>query len=124
MNFVKLIYERGSYSCKKGSNLKMDILGFFLSSDVRCYWPSFKKWALNDFETRTSSNVTFLRKNNGKTFLSDLYSEEPEPIELEMTIQQFVQLLDDWETKVCKKKPKEVLIKHEDGQFTIETKEA
>jgi hypothetical protein len=122
MDFVRLIYEKDSYSCKEGSNLKMDILGFFLSSDVGCGWSSFKEFAFNEWEINTSSNITFLRKENGRVLLSDLYSEESEPTELEMTVEQFIQLLDDWEIKVCKTKPKEVLIKYENGEFIIETK--
>ncbi len=43
------------------------------------------------------------------------------PTEVQMTIKQFVQLLDDWENKVCKLRPKEVIIKYEDGEFIIET---
>jgi hypothetical protein len=40
-----------------------------------------------------------------------------------MSGQQLIQLLDDWQEKVCKLKPKEVLIKFENGEFSIETKE-
>jgi hypothetical protein len=39
-----------------------------------------------------------------------------------MTKQQFVQLLDDWQEKVCKPMPTEVIIKYENNQFIIETK--
>jgi hypothetical protein len=38
-----------------------------------------------------------------------------------MSRQQFAQLFDDWQEKVCKYRPKEVIIKHENDQFTIET---
>jgi hypothetical protein len=38
-----------------------------------------------------------------------------------MTKKQFVQLLDDWQEKVCKRKPKEVTITYDGNQFTIET---
>ena len=39
-----------------------------------------------------------------------------------MTLSQYVQLLDEWENKICKEMPKEVIIKHENDQFIIETK--
>jgi hypothetical protein len=39
-----------------------------------------------------------------------------------MSRDQFIKLLDDWQEKVCKLKPKEVIIKHENDEFVIETK--
>ena len=42
-------------------------------------------------------------------------------MQIRMTRQQFVYLLNDWQEKVCKHKPKIVTIKHVDGQFFIET---
>jgi hypothetical protein len=125
MDFVRLtlLAYGNSYRYIDATDLKMYIFSRFLTDDVGCYWPSFKKWALNNFETETSSNITSLRKENGYIYLSDLYSEEDVPTELKITVQQFVQLLDDWEAKVCKKKPKEVTIKYENDQFTIETKD-
>lgn len=40
-----------------------------------------------------------------------------------MTRQQFAQLFDEWQEKVCQHKPKEVVIKHVNDQFFIETQE-
>jgi hypothetical protein len=37
-----------------------------------------------------------------------------------MSRQQFIRLIDDWQAKVCAHIPKEVTIKYENGQFTIE----
>ena len=34
--------------------------------------------------------------------------------------EQFVQLLEDWQEKVCKNKLKKVIITEENGQFSIE----
>jgi len=39
-----------------------------------------------------------------------------------MSRTQFIKLLDDWQKKVCKHKPKEVMITFENNQFNIETK--
>ena len=112
----------GDYSSQNASNLEMCILGNFLISDV--YHPSsYIEYALNEWEEYTSSNVTALAKENGYILLTDLYSEEKVPTALKMTCKQFIQLLTEWEEKVCKKKPKEVVIKHENDQFIIETTE-
>jgi len=43
------------------------------------------------------------------------------PTKLKIAVKQFVQLCDDWQKKVVQKKPKEVIIKHEHGEFFIET---
>lgn len=55
--------------------------------------------------------------------MSDLFSDEKIPTVLKMTRKQYVQVITDWEEKVCKRKPKEVVIKHENEQFIIETKD-
>jgi hypothetical protein len=122
MNFVKLQYENGYYRYKSGSDTQMDILGNFLASDYDCTWSSFKEWALDEKWRGGSGNITMIEKDNGHIYLSNLYSDKDEPTELHMTIQQFVQLLDDWRNIVCKNKPKEVVIRHEHDQFILETR--
>lgn len=121
MDFVTLQYDNDSYHYKKGSNLQMDILGNFLASDYDCTWSSFREWALDEKWRGGSGNITMVEKDNGYIYLSNLYSNEAEPTELCMTVAQFVQLLDNWRNIVCKHKPKEVIIKHEYGQFIFET---
>lgn len=123
MEFVKLVFQGKSYDYKDSTNIKMCILGCFFSSDVSCDSSFYKEWALNDPNLSACGNITSLSKINGSVYLSDLYSEEKAPTEIKMTIQQFVQLLDDWRDKVCAKNPKEVIIKYENGQFIIETKD-
>ena len=120
MDFAKFVYDNGRYRYVDGSNLKMDILGGFLATDVGSIGSSFKEFAFNEWETETASNITFLRKENGKILLSDLYSEEDVPTELAMTLSQYVQFLDEWENEICKKMPKEVVIKCDGYSFTIE----
>lgn len=116
--FLDISY--GDYSSQNASNIEMCILGNFLASDV--YHPiSYIEYVLNQGEDYTSSNSTALVKENGSILLTDLYSEESIPTVLKMTCAQFVQLLIDWEEKVCKLKPKEVIIKYENDQFIIET---
>jgi hypothetical protein len=129
VNYAKLLYDGKFYSCKGATSIEMGILGSFLSSDVGCMlsengslWSSFGKWALKENWRGASGNITMIEKENDYIYLSDLYSEEKEPTELKMMVQEFVKLLDDWQEQVCKHKPQEVIIKEENGQFSIETK--
>ena len=123
MEFIKLVISSSErYSYDSASNIKMNILGDFLASDV--YRPSsFINWALDTESDHACANLTDLDKENGYIVMSDLYSEEETPTELKMTQKQFVQILTDWEEQVLKLKPKEVIIKHENDEFVIETKD-
>ena len=125
MEFVKLTSSlHGGYLCKNASNIEMTILGRFLTSDVGISSSGFKKWGLTDsWGDACSGNLTALEKNNNYILLTDLYSEEEIPTELKMTQNQFIKLLDDWEEKVCKLKPKEVTIIYDNDEFIIETKD-
>ena len=127
MEFVKLISSiHGGYLCKNASNIEMTILGRFLTSDVGIESSGFKKWGLTDsWGDACSGNLTALEKDNDCILLTDLYSEEETPTELKMTQKQFVQILTDWEDKVCKSKtkPKEVTITYDNDQFIMKTKD-
>lgn len=120
MEYVALKYDGRSYNYADASNIAMNNVGNFLATDVGCYWPTFKTWALDDSQDSTNSNITSLEKKNGNIILTDLYSLEEVPTECIIPIKQFVQLLDDWENKVCKTRPEEVIIKDENGEFIIE----
>lgn len=124
MNSVKffLDIDYGNYSPKNASNLEMCNLGHFLASDVGSRPSVFKQYAFNDQQQYMSSNATTLEKEDGYILLRDQYPEEEIPTNLKMSRDQFIRLLDAWEEKVCKLMPKEVIIKHENGEFFIETK--
>lgn len=137
MDHAKIMYENGFYGYKGGTTSEMDVLGIFLATDVGCdeqEWPSFKDWALanktdpnSGFSHTIGGNATFLEEDNdGNIHLIDDTGSDPDdihyiPAHIKMTRQQFVQLLDDWQEKVCKHKPKEVTITYDDDQFNIET---
>ena len=55
--------------------------------------------------------------------LTDIYSEYKIPTVLRMKQEQFVHILNEWEERVCKLRPKEVVIKYENGEFIMETKD-
>jgi hypothetical protein len=125
MSFVKLgLNQNGNYSHKDSSEDGMYILSFFLTDDVGPHITSFMEWGLtNKWENdETSGNCTLLQKENDHILLSDLYSEEDVPTKLKLSKEQYRQILTDWEEKVLKLKPKEVIIKYENGEFIIETK--
>jgi len=122
VDFVKLRCNFGlSYSYDGGSRIEMDNLGLFLSCDMRCNVASFREWAEEDSDLGTGGNITWLEKENGYICITDTCSQERVPTEMRMTKQQFLQLLNDWEEKVCKLRPQEVVITYEGGQFSIET---
>lgn len=129
MEFIKLSLRplpSSSYSYEDASNIEMNILGNFLACDIRCGGSeSFKEWGLTDKweNDETNGNITALERSGNYILLRDLYSEEKVPTTLKMTREQYGQILTDWEEKVCKLKPKEVVIKHENDRFTIETKD-
>ncbi|SRR5260221_3253707 len=127
MDFIKLIESSlGGYIYRDASNEEMTILGHFLASDIRCGGSeSYREWGLTDKwkNDETNGNITALERSGNYILLRDLFSEEEVPTALRMTREQFGQMLTDWEEKVCKKKPREVVIKHENDQFIIETTE-
>ncbi len=127
MSFVKLCLNQnyGNYSYKDSSEGGMYILGFFLTDDVGPHITSFMEWGLTNKwkNDETNGNCTFLKKEGNYILLSDLYSEEEIPTILRLTKEQYKQILNDWEENVLKLKPKEVIIKHENGEFIMETKD-
>ena len=124
MEFIQFtLSSTGRYLYEDASNIAMNILGNFLCTDINNDSSSFKEWLYNNKFDRACGNLTILDKENECILLSDLYSEEINPTELKMTSSQFLQILDDWEEKVIKKKPKEVIIIYKNNEFTIETKD-
>lgn len=133
MEFIKCVEafynNRKHYNCENSSSLGMNILGWFLIEDVtrdfsrNNRWPTFKDWALDDsLGDCLSSNLTRLEKEGNYIFLTDIYSDEEIPTEFKISRQQFAKLFDDWQEKVCKLMPREALIKYENDEFIIETK--
>jgi hypothetical protein len=123
MDFVKFVYDGRSYNYAGSNSLKMAILGSFLSSDASTNISSYKDWAVNSPNLSACGNLTSLNKKNERIFLSDLYSEEAFPTEIEIKLTQFIKLLDDWHSKVSEKIPKEVTINFNNDIFAIETSE-
>jgi len=134
---VNLMLEHNFYERIYESSFEMAIIGFFLSRDVRWdYVDYFKTWTTFN-ETYPAKNkrayavndtiVTLERTKDYIYFTNENPDDDPEDDEitiityLKIPTQQFLQLLNDWQEKVCNQKPKRVCIKHENDEFTIET---
>ncbi len=68
MEFVKLSYNLNSYNYEESTSITMDIIGFFLKSNVRCGSFSFKQWALNDSQEPACGNTIYLEKKTEMFF--------------------------------------------------------
>jgi hypothetical protein len=129
MEFAKLRLRRewDLYICKEASNTEMGILGLLLSQDIEDNILPYKQTLDDNTLCARGGEFIFMEKENGYVLLSELRSEEAVPTEFKLSRQQFVQLLDDWQDKVCRFtpefKPAEVIIKYDNDTFTIETNE-
>src|SRR5579871_5036446 len=108
MDCAKITYGFGSYDCSKADSIKMYILGMFLAREVSSDISFFRQWLFDPEYTCIDGNTIELDKESGYILLRDTYSQEKIPTTLKMSNQQFLKLLDDWEEKVIKLKPKEV----------------
>jgi hypothetical protein len=132
IDFGKLIFDfkHQFYFYEDSSSMAMDIIGCFLRSDVECRidatsFTFLQEWAVNDdLGDILGSNITYFEKDGPYIYLRDaLQDKEEAPVVVTMLRSQFVKLIDEWQNKVCKKMPKEVVIMHENGEFWIETKD-
>lgn len=126
MDYTKIIRDlSGIYNYEEASNVEMEILGFFFSSDVGFYGvSSFRGWALDSIDGEgASGNTTDLEREMDDILITYQFSAEPVPAELRMTARQLIDLLDEWQEKVVDKRPRPntVMIKHENGLFWMET---
>jgi len=123
MKFVELIISPTKrYAYKDASDIEMNILGDFLASDVGYRSLPFIQWAFDNTSQNANGSLTALEKNNNSIFLTDIFAKEETPTALQMTHQQFVQILNDWQEKVCGVQPKAIFIQHENNHFTIKIK--
>jgi len=131
MSSVKIIKRNNIYSPQRATNIPMLILGCFLTDDNRCSKNSWQDWAkeaksLRDdqFPHTVGSNITFLEidQNEIISMYNDLdYGElEEKAPHLKISVDQFVELLDEWYERVCKQQPQEVLLKYENNTYTLE----
>jgi len=124
MEFVQFLLNLDSdtYHFNGGSTSEMCSMGLFFIEDIRCNDSFYREWVLKSTDgDAAGGNYIGLENQNGYIIFNDEYPAVPKSTELKMTIKQFVSLFDEWQQKVIKQKPKEVIIKHENNDFFIET---
>ncbi len=141
MDFVKFLLDKhyGGYSYRDASTVEMNVLGMFLN-DVGCPKNGhsiFLDWAKADkndphsgFTHTCGSNTILLDEddNGNDIYLIESIGGDPDdlhytPPRIKISRKQFIQLLEQWQEKVCKYQPKGVIIKYVNNQFFIETQE-
>ena len=132
MSSVRFIKDRHGYiNFQGGTDIPIEILGHFLMTDNHCSKNSWQDWAkeaksLRDdqFPHTVGSNITFLEidQNEIISMYNDLDHNELEEKapHLKISVDQFVELLDEWYERVCKQQPQEVLLKYENNTYTLE----
>lgn len=127
MKLIKLIYDNENndyYLDYFNPDDNMGILGVFLTIDVKCQ-TSFRKYFFDESCNIIGGNITYLEKEDEDVIIHDMYPDEEGkyPKKIQIPNIEFVKILDTWLDVVCKTKPKEVIIKYENGEFVIETKD-
>ena len=119
MDSVKIfLNERGCYWYEDESNIKMLILAIFFIGDVRRKGSFFGEWCATYSDGDVcSGNATRLELEGDYIIMTDLYPEVP--AEVRMTRQQFLKLFDEWQEKVCKNRPRELFIIHDNDEYFI-----
>lgn len=120
---LEIEFSRDKYEYRDASNIFMCTLATFFMCDIGSSFKTYKEWALHAEDgSITGGNVTWLEKELDYIILTDQYSQECIPTEVEINIDQFVQLIDTWE-RIQNNKPQTVIFKHKDNCFFIETKD-
>ncbi len=97
------------------------ILEYFLHDIRVSSIPAYIEWALDPTQTYLGqTNTTETNKKNNIILINFIFSDEPDngPF-FEISIDQFVKLLKEWE-KLVKAKTQKISITEQDGIITIE----
>jgi hypothetical protein len=125
MEYVKIQLTDCWYIPFKCSKSDMGTLGSFFTSEAGCsdlYW---NNWILDTYDdpSKTSGNSIFLERDGEYIYMGDIYDGRPKSKRTKLKISRtsLVKLLHEWREKVCKTKPKYVVITEEDDVFTMQT---
>ena len=127
---LKLIKNnRGSYEDVDCTQIEPWILYLFLTSDVSNGYQYSLEIAYNNNLHAETGNTTYVVKQEGYIYLIDAISKVEESkkcIEIKMPIDQYVNLITTWGTKIFTQdpanRPSEVLIRYENDQFFFDIK--
>jgi len=122
MKEVILIYKlANNFVCKESSSYQMSILAEFLTNDVKCSnYDFYKVWANNDQYDSSGGDYSSLEKRGDNIIIMEDWAEEEDPF-IEMPKISFIHILDEW-GRICKDRPKEVLITRDGDNFIFEKK--
>ena len=125
MEYIKMQISEYGYRSIAYSHDDMVTLASFFTTDVGCPAYEWESWILSEDEKLdvTSSNINFFEKEGRYLYISFSYDSRPKSKRTRLKIdrQNIVQLLHVWREKVCKAKPKYVVITGDDGIFTMQT---
>jgi len=113
----KVVYGN-KYSYYSSDDKILNLLAMFLTDDVGNFSPSYyRNWALDPSPMGSGGNMSDLEKENGNVVLryDEIFNDNTAFI---TTIENFVEILDTWE-KLCKEKPKEILMTREDSEIAL-----
>lgn len=109
------------YYLKKVETMVACILANFLTSDVGHYATDWIKFANDQTRPYTSSNASFVDKDDNNILIGDILSEAEDwgPFFV-VTKENFIKLLEDWD-KLIRQKPSQIFLTiHDDGAITLE----
>jgi hypothetical protein len=121
---VKLIYDNHDYHIDTFDPSEgIGLLGMFLAVDVKCQ-EAFRVYFRDETCTTIAGNSTYLEKKKADVIIYDMYPDEVEGSPMQITVpnDEFAMILNTWLDDICKQKPREVIIKHENDRFSIEMK--
>jgi len=123
MNSVRIFFDNYSkgYLYSNVSNIEMNFLGVFFISDIHCSnIDRIKNWIMTSEKgAYFSGNTTGIEIVEEDVILSDLYPEEGYTSEIKISKIQLINLLNEWQEKVCNAWPKELCIIHDNDEFYI-----
>lgn len=128
LEFAHIIKHNKVYCSQESSDIKMCILSHFLTDDVSCSSIESYIGLAYDPEFRGGcANATCMEKENGYVSIClevDVREEEDQAnaIWLKLTIEQYINILENWRDKVCKERPSEVIIRYENDKFAFDIK--
>ena len=103
--------------------MKLNNLGIFLVHDIGCTGTiEIRKWLSEESSGEYGTNAHSIEMENNHIVVKFEYADDPDNAEcFSLAKKIFLNILDEWE-KVCKEKPKEVIITEENGKYTFEKK--
>lgn len=121
--FMKITHDYlGGLRQMECNDDSMYILGSFLTSDVGSSARKWKELALENIAALGGSNFSSMYMHNGKLRIEEDWEERGKGPFIELSSEEFINVLDEWE-KAYTKDTKEILItKEEDGTIKFEVK--